>query len=81
MRLPSNSKTKQIFQINFPDSVPNIWEVDFDEKQRIAVIDMGLRDVVHRPPHKTVPLKSGIAIKPLNQSERKELIPKVHPAI
>lgn len=68
-------------RITFPRSVPHIWDVDFDEEQRIAVIDMGLPDVVHHPPYKTVTLKSGSVKKPLNQTERKELIPKVHPAI
>lgn len=67
--------------IRFPGSVPHNWDVDFDEEQRIAVIDIGLPDVVHQPPFKTVILKSGAVKKPLNQNERKELIPKVHPAI
>jgi restriction system protein len=67
--------------ISLPDSVPHTWDIDFDEEQRIAVIDIGLPDVVHRPPYKTVILKSGAVRKSLNQTERKELIPKVHPAI
>ena len=67
--------------VQFPGSVPHTWDIDFDEEQRIVVIDIGLPDVVHRPPYKTVVLKSGAIRKPLNQTERKELIPKVHPAI
>jgi restriction endonuclease len=67
--------------IKLPRSVPHIWEIDFDEQQKIAVIEVGLPDVVHRPPFKTVILKSGVVKKPLNQTERKALIPKVHPAI
>jgi hypothetical protein len=67
--------------VQFPPSVPHTWDVDFDEEQRIAVIDIGLPDVVHRPPYKTVFLKTGTVKKPLNQTERRELIPKVHPAI
>jgi Restriction endonuclease len=68
-------------RIKFPDSVPHTWDIDFDEEQQIAVIDIGLPDVVHRPPYKSVVLKSGAVKKPLNQTERKELAPKVHPAI
>jgi len=68
-------------RIRLPASVPHIWDIDFDEEQQIAVIDVGLPDVVHHPPHKTVILKSGVVKKPLNQTERKELVPKVHPAI
>ena len=67
--------------IRLPGSVPHTWDIDFDEEQQIAVIDIGLPDVVHRPPYKTVILKSGAVKKPLNQTERKELVPKVHPAI
>ncbi len=68
-------------RIRLPDSVPHIWDIDFDAEQQIAVIDVGLPDVVHRPPYKTVMQKSGAVTKPLNQTERKELVPKVHPAI
>ncbi len=68
-------------KIKFPGSVPHTWEIDFDEEQQIAVIDFGLPDVVHRQPYKIVILKSSAVKKPLNQTERKELVPKVHPAI
>jgi Restriction endonuclease len=68
-------------RIRLPDSVPHTWDIDFDEEQQIAVIDFKLPDVVHRPPYKTVMQRSGVVTKPLNQTERKELIPKVHPAI
>lgn len=68
-------------KISLPGSVPHTWDIDFDEEQRIAVIDIGLPDVVHQPPYKTVVLKSGPVKKPLNQAERKEFIPKIHPAI
>ncbi len=37
--------------------------------------------MVHQAPLKTVILKSGAVKKPLNQTERKEIIPKIHPAI
>ena len=67
--------------IEFPASVPHIWEIDFDDEQQIAIVEIGLPDVVHRPPSKTVLLKSGGVNKPLNQSERKALVPKIHPAI
>ncbi len=68
-------------RVNLPRSVPHIWEIDFDEQQQIAVVEIGLPDVVHRPPIKAVILKSGAVKKPLNQTERKGLVPKVHPAI
>jgi restriction system protein len=68
-------------RITFPSSIPHTWEIDFDEEQQIVVLDIGLPDVVHRPPYKTVVLKSGAVKKPLNQTERKDFIPKVHPAI
>jgi hypothetical protein len=68
-------------RVSFPGSVPHTWDIDFDEEQKIVVIDVGLPDVVHRPPCKTVVLKSGKVKKPLNQTERKELVPKIHPAI
>lgn len=67
--------------LNLPNSVPRLWNIDFDEEQHILIVEVGLPDVVHRPPVKIVQLKSGLAAKPLNQSERKEYIPKVHPAI
>jgi restriction system protein len=64
-----------------PRSVPRMWDIDFDEDHRILVIETALPDVVHRSPFKTVLLKIGLVRKPLNQTERKEVIPKVHPAI
>jgi restriction endonuclease len=70
-----------IDRIKFPDSVPHTWDIDFDEEQQIAVIDVELPDVVHRPPYKTVIQRSGAVAKPLNQTEKRELVPKVHPAI
>jgi restriction system protein len=68
-------------RVELPRSVPHIWEIDFDEQQRIALVEIGLPDVVHRPPSKTVMLKSGAVQKPLNQTERRGLVPKIHPAI
>jgi restriction system protein len=67
--------------IKLPASAPHTWDIDFDEEQKIAVIEIGLPDVVHQPPLKTVMLKSGAVKKPLNQTEKKELVPKIHPAI
>jgi Restriction endonuclease len=67
--------------LSLPSSVPRSWYIDFDEEQHILIVEVFLPDVVHRPPAKIVPLKSGFVAKPLNQSERKEYIPKVHPAI
>jgi hypothetical protein len=67
--------------IDLPASVPHTWDIDFDEEQKIAIVEVALPDVVHRPPHKIVILKSGPVTKPLNQTERKEFVPKIHPAI
>jgi restriction system protein len=67
--------------LTMPSSVPRLWDVDFDHDQHILIAEIGLPDIVHRPPAKTVLLKSGPVRKPLNQTERKEFIPKVHPAI
>jgi restriction system protein len=67
--------------MTLPRSVPRTWDVDFDEEERILVIDIGLPDVVHHPPSKTVILKKGPVKKPLSQTERKEVIPRIHPAI
>jgi restriction system protein len=64
-----------------PSSVPRLWDIDFDEDQRILIVEIGLPDIIHRAPIKTLRLKSGPVKKPLNQTERKEFIPKVHPAI
>jgi restriction system protein len=67
--------------MRLPASVPHTWDVDFDEEQKIAVIEIGLPDVVHQTPLKTVNLKSGPVKKLLNQTEKKELVPKIHPAV
>jgi restriction system protein len=64
-----------------PRSVPRTWEIDFDDEERILVVDFALPDVVHRPPFKIAYLKKGHAKKPLSQTEKKEIIPRVHPAI
>ena len=64
-----------------PSSVPRMWEIDFDDEERILVVDFGLPDVIHRPPFKTVHLKKGPVNKPLSQTEKKEVIPRVHPTI
>ena len=67
--------------LGMPSSVPRLWDIDFDDEQHILIVELGLPDVVHRPPIKTVTLKSGSVKKPLSQTERREFIPKVHPAI
>lgn len=67
--------------LSLPQSLPHAWEIDFDEEHRILIVELCLPDVVHQPPFKFVTLKAGSVKKPLNQTERKEIIPKVHPAI
>lgn len=84
----SSQKEEVIQRMNFvlgsiklPSSIPHTWDVDFDAEEKIAIVEVGLPDVVHNPPVKRVKLKSGIVDKPLNQSEKKEIIPNIHPAI
>ena len=67
--------------MTLPRSVPRTWEADFDEEERILVVDIGLPDIVHHPPTKTAMLKKGPVKKALSQTERKEIIPRIHPAI
>lgn len=67
--------------LSMPASVPHTWEIDFDDDQKILIVEVGLPDVVHHPPYKTVLLKSGSSKKPLNQTERREIVPQVHPAV
>jgi restriction system protein len=67
--------------IKLPLAIPHNWEIDFDPKENIAVIELELPDVVHNPPLKRVKLKNDVVNKSLNQSEKKEIIPNIHPAI
>ena len=67
--------------VHLPTSVPRFWQLDYDDQQQILIVEIALPNVVHDPPIKTVPQKAGSVVKPLNQTERKELVPKVHPAI
>ena len=43
--------------LNLPASVPRVWDIDFDEEQRILIVEVGLPDVVHRPPGKNCSAK------------------------
>jgi len=67
--------------LDLPGSVPRLWKTDYDEEQHILIVELGLPDVIHRPPAKFVQQKGGLVAKPLNQTERRESIPKVHPAV
>ncbi len=67
--------------LTLPVSVPRFWNVDYDEAEQILIVEVALPDVVHDHPIKTVKQKSGRVIKPLNQTERKEFVPKIHPAV
>jgi Restriction endonuclease len=68
-------------RLSLPTCIPQSWEVDFDETEQIAVVEIALPDVVHSPPQKLVRLKSGIVCKPLSQVEKRELVPGIQPAI
>jgi restriction system protein len=67
--------------IEWPVSMPRVWQVDYDEEQRILIVEIELPNVVHRPPIKFVEQRIGLVAKPLNQKERGEFIPQFHPAI
>ena len=67
--------------IEWPLSMPRVWQADYDEAQHILIVEMELPNVVHRPPIKFVEQRIGLVAKPLNQTERRELIPQIHPAI
>jgi restriction system protein len=67
--------------LSLPGSVPRQWQVDFDEEEGILIVEVCLPDIVNRPPMKLVQRREGMVATPLNQSERREHIPKVHPAI
>jgi restriction system protein len=68
-------------RLRLPSSVPRNWQIDYDEEQGILILEVALPDVVHRPPAKIISMKNGPVRKPLNQSERKEIVPKIHPSI
>lgn len=70
-----------INNINLPDSMPKIWEIDFDPEQQIAIVEISLPDVVHNQIYKKIRLKNGIVEKPLTQKEAREKIPNIHPAV
>jgi restriction system protein len=67
--------------IEWPVSMPHVWQVDYDEEQHILIVEIELPNIVHRPPIKFVEQRSGLVAKPLNQKERGEFIPQFHPAI
>jgi len=67
--------------LTLPRSIPHTWDIDFDEEQQILIVEIALPDVVHRPPFKVAHLKSGSVRKPLNQTEKRAVVPQVHPAI
>lgn len=67
--------------LKLPLSLPRFWNLDYDETEQILIAEIALPDVVHHPPIKIVVQKTGKVVKPLNQTERKELVPKIHPAI
>lgn len=67
--------------IQFPNSLPKLWDSDYDPEQSILIIELSLPDVVHNKVFKKVKLKNRTIEKPLTNKEIKENIPKIHPAI
>ena len=72
---------KILASIKLPPSVPPFWNLDYDEAEHILIVEVALPNVTHNPVSKHVLQKSGLVAKPLNQTERRELVPKIHPAI
>lgn len=84
----SNIKDGVVERLNFlinsitlPRTIPKSWNVDFNPEEGIAIVEVMLPDVVHKQPYKEVMLKSGKVQKPLNQKEKLEHVPNIHPAI
>ncbi|EKD57583.1 MAG: hypothetical protein ACD_57C00222G0001, partial [uncultured bacterium] len=50
--------------IVLPDSMPKKWDLDFDEEQRIALVEVKLPDVTHTEVLKDVELKKSTVQKP-----------------
>jgi hypothetical protein len=67
--------------IKFPKSCPKEWNTDYDQDQRILIIESMLPDVVYSQVFKNVSLVSGNKTKTISKAERKEIVPKFHPAI
>ncbi|MBB5064962.1 restriction endonuclease [Granulicella mallensis] len=67
--------------IEWPVSMPRVWQADYDEVQHILIVEIELPNIVHRPPAKFVEQRIGLVAKPLNQKECGEFIPQFHPAI
>ena len=70
-----------IAQLDFSNSIPAIWSLQFSEADSILIVEIKLPNVIHDEPRKYVQQKNGIVIKPLNKIERENFIPKIHPAI
>ncbi len=84
----NNQKTDVIQRFNYvlnniqlPYSIPKIWKIEYDDEQKIIILEVKLPDVVHNEIFKKVELKNGVVNKPLNQKETKEKVPNIHPAI
>ncbi len=65
----------------FPDNFSKIWNVKYSPVENILIVEAMLPDVVHNQVYKEVQLKNGRTRKLLNQKERLEKIPQIHPAI
>lgn len=67
--------------IELPKSIPKVWNITFDLKDNILLVEIKLPNVVVEKPLKKVELKSGIVDKNINKTEEKNIIPKFHPAL
>jgi restriction system protein len=70
-----------INKIELPESLPKIWENNYDSDGSILIVEIGLPDIVHTDVYKIVSLKTKNVAKQLTQKEKKEIVPKFHPAI
>ena len=84
----NNGNKKEVLQridyiidnISMPISFPKLWNCDYDPEQSILIVEIGLPDIVHEPVLKKVQLKTKEVRKPLTKKEKKEFLPKFHPA-
>ena len=70
-----------INSVDLPPSIPRAWTIDFDEEQSICIVEIQLPDVVYSEVFKLVRQKSGLVMRSLSKKEKKELVPKIQPAL
>lgn len=67
--------------LNFPNSLCKEWYSDYDEEQKILILELKLPNLVNLDIYKKVQLKTKISTKSLTKSEFKINAPKIHPSM